>query len=139
MRKSYTKYPFRVFSFAVRIGYTLSTFSLCSLMIINCDTEEVSCSTKACEETTQTCSDTENECCCKITEAPKQPAEIITPSYDISKKHISYAIHYYNIESFDNANHKLAIIKNFSFHSPPGKRYLYLKFHLQNLELKKTV
>ena len=121
MRKSYTKYPFRVFSLTLIAGFILSNFSLCSLIIINCETEEVSCYTTTCEETTQTCSDTENECCCIITEAPKQPAEIIPTAFDLSKKNISYSIHYYNIESFDNANHKLAIFKNFSFHSPPEK------------------
>jgi len=121
MRKSLIQYPFRVFTFIVIIVYTLSTFSLCSLMIVNCETEEVSCSTTACEETIQTCSDTEDKCCCIITEAPKQPAEIIPSASDISKKNISYSIHYYNIESFNSANHKLAIFKNFSFHSPPEK------------------
>jgi len=121
MRKSYTKYPFRVFSLTLIAGFILSNFSLCSLIIINCKTEYDSCCPTTCEETAPTANNTENGCCCEITEAPKQPAEIIPAAFEISKKNISYSIHYYNIESFDNANHKLAIFKNFSFHSPPGK------------------
>ena len=121
MRKSYTRYPFRVFSLILVAGFILSNFSLCSLIIINCETEEVSCCTTTCEASAPTANENQDGCCCKITEAPKQPAEIIPVAFDLSKKNISNSIHYYNSDSFDNANHKLAIFKNFSFHSPPEK------------------
>ena len=125
MRKNLTKYPIITLSLAVTFGFIFSSISLCSLMILNCDIEEVTCCVETSEESNTCAKQSENDYCCKITEAPKQSADTVPSSYEINKKQNTFLTNY----SFANLSY-VDDIKSSSdrmsiFHSPP-KQDIYL-------------
>ena len=120
MKKRFTKYCFKFISLILLISFLYTNFSLCELLVNNCNAENASCCCKVNDNNVKPKESIQKSCCCEVKEMTNQPAEINFYNADNGLKNLTLNPGISNTFIInDNSSDFIRCIKILSLHSPP--------------------
>lgn len=127
MKKSISKYSFKIISIALLMSFLYTNLSLSEILITNCRPDNASCCCKVSDSKIVFKTIIEKKCCCEVKEMTDRPAENILFVTDTGLKNFSVNTVYSNAVIFNDQPGKItAILKKISEQSPPDKDILIL-------------